>query len=139
MSVIDASVFVDALVGVGIHGELARQEVRSQPTLQVPAIFAAESTSAIRGLVLRGLVLRGDLSTIRAAAALDQVRRVRTLQYPLEPFAQRVWELRDNLTVYEAWYVALAEWLGTDLVTGDERLTNATGPHRDVRLPGAVL
>ncbi len=134
MSVIDASVFVDALVGVGIHGELARQEVRSQPTLQVPAIFAAESTSAIRGLVLRG-----DLSAIRAAAALDQVRRVRTLQYPLEPFAQRVWELRDNLTVYEAWYVALAEWLGTDLVTGDERLTNATGPHCDVRLPGAVL
>jgi predicted nucleic acid-binding protein len=134
VSVIDASVFVDALVGVGIHGELARQEVRSQPTLQVPAIFAAESTSAIRGLVLRG-----DLSAIRAAAALDQVRRVRTLQYPLEPFAQRVWELRDNLTVYEAWYVALAEWLGTDLVTGDERLTNATGPHCDVRLPGAVL
>ena len=84
MSVIDASVFVDALVGVGVHGELARQEVRSQPTLQVPAIFGAQSTSA-----LRGLVLRGDLSVIRAVAALDQVRRVRTLQYPLEPFTQR--------------------------------------------------
>ena len=84
MSVIDASVFVDALVGVGVHGELARQEVRSQPTLQVPAIFGAESTSA-----LRGLVLRGDLSAIRAVAALEQVRRVRTLQYPLEPFTQR--------------------------------------------------
>ncbi|MGH9307389.1 MAG: type II toxin-antitoxin system VapC family toxin [Acidimicrobiales bacterium] len=133
MSVIDASVFVDALVGVGVHGELARQEVRSQPTLQVPAIFGAESTSA-----LRGLVLRSDLSAIRAMAALEQVRRVRTLQYPFEPFTQRVWELRDSLTVYDAWYVALAEWLGTDLVTGDERLTSAIGPRCWVRRPGAV-
>ncbi|MDA8393130.1 MAG: type II toxin-antitoxin system VapC family toxin [Actinomycetota bacterium] len=133
MSVIDASVFVDALVGVGAHGELARQEVRSQPTLQVPAIFGAESISG-----LRGLVLRGDLSVIRAVAALEHVRQVRTLQYPFEPFAQRAWELRDNLTVYDAWYVALAEWLGTDLVTGDERLTNATGPNCRVRRPGAV-
>lgn len=132
MSVIDASVFVDALVGVGAHGELARQEVRSQPTLQVPAIFSAESTSA-----LHGLVLRGDISAIRAVAALEQVRRVRTLQYPFEPFTQRVWELRDNLTVYDAWYVALAEWLRTDLVTGDERLKNATGPHCRIRGPAA--
>lgn len=116
-----------------MHADLARQEVRSQPTLQVPAIFGAESTSA-----LRGLVLRGDLSVIRAVAALEQVRQVRTLHYPFEPFARRVWELRDNLTVYDAWYVALAEWLGTDLVTGDERLINATGPRCWVRLPGAV-
>jgi len=133
VSVIDASIFVDALVGVGVHGDLARQEVRRQPTLQVPAIFGAESASA-----LRCLVLRGDLSAIRAVAVLEQVRRVRTLQYPFEPFAPRVWELRDNLTVYDAWYVALAEWLRTDLVTGDDRLTNAAGLHCRVRLPGAV-
>lgn len=131
MSVIDASVFVDALVGIGAHGDLARREVRSQPTLQVPAIFGAESASA-----LRGLVRRGHLSPIRAGAALEQVRRVRALQYPFEPFTHRVWELRDNLTVYDAWYVALAEWLGTDLVTGDERLTGATGPRCGVRRPG---
>jgi hypothetical protein len=67
VSVIDASVFVDALVGVGVHGELARQEVRSQPIMQVPAIFGAESTS-----VLRGLVLRGHLSAIRAVTALGK-------------------------------------------------------------------
>lgn len=133
MSAIDPSVFVDALVGVGLHGELARQEVRIQPTLQVPAmlsIFGAESTSA-----LRGLVRRGDLSAIRAVAALEQVRRVRTVQYLFEPFTQRVWELRDNLTAYDAWYVALAEWLRTDLVTWEERLTNATGPQCRVRRP----
>jgi predicted nucleic acid-binding protein len=133
VSVIDASVLVDALVGIGTHGELAREELRDQPTLQVPAIFGAEATSA-----LRGLVRHGDLSSIRAVAALEQVRRVRTLQYPFEPFAQRVWELRDNLTVYDAWYVALAEWLGTDLVTGDEGLTKAAGPRCRIRRPGAA-
>lgn len=132
MSVIDASVFVDSLVGVGVHGELAREEVRIQSTLQVPAIFAAECTSA-----LRGLVFRGGLSSIRALAALEQVRRVRTLQYPFEPFTQRVWELKNNLTVYDAWYIALAECLHTDLVTGDERLTKAAGPRCWIRRPGS--
>jgi predicted nucleic acid-binding protein len=133
VSVIDAHVLVDALVGVGIHGELAREELRDQPTLQVPAIFGAEATSA-----LRGLVRRGELSSIRAVAALEQVRRVRTLQYPFEPFTQRVWQLRDNLTVYDAWYVALAEWLRTDLVTGDESLTKAAEPRCRIRRPGAA-
>jgi predicted nucleic acid-binding protein len=133
VSVIEASIFVDALVGVGVHGDLARQEVRRQPILQVRTIFGAGSASA-----LRGLVFRGDLSAIRAVAALEQVRRGRILQYPLEPFAQRVWELRDNLTAYDAWYVALAEWLRTDLVTGEKSLTNAAGLRCRVRWPGAV-
>ncbi|HUC37898.1 MAG TPA: type II toxin-antitoxin system VapC family toxin [Acidimicrobiales bacterium] len=132
MSVVDASVFVDALVGVGVHGDLARQELRGQETLQVPAIFGVEATSA-----LRGLVIRGELSSMRALAALEQIRRVRTVQYPFEPFIGRVWELRDNLTVYDGWYVALAEWLSTDLVTGDENLTSAAGPHCRIRLPAA--
>ncbi|MGH3471455.1 MAG: type II toxin-antitoxin system VapC family toxin [Nocardioidaceae bacterium] len=131
MSVIDASVFVDAMVGIGVHGELAREELRGRSTLQVPAIFGAEAASA-----LRSLVRRRALSSIRAAAALDQLRRVRTVQYPFEPFATRAWELRDNLTVYDAWYVALAEWLGQDLVTADEALANASGPQCPIRGPG---
>ncbi len=133
MSVVDASVFVDSLVGVGSHGELAREELGGQATLQVPAIFGAEAVSA-----LRGLVIRSELSSIRAAAALDQVRRVRTVQFPFEPFIPRIWELKDNLTVYDAWYVALAEWLNTDLVTGDDNLANAAGAHCRIRRPGAA-
>lgn len=131
MSVVDASVFVDALVGAGTHGDLARRELRGQATLQVPAIFGAEAASA-----LRGLVIRGELGSIRAVAALEQVRRVRAVQYPFEPFTRRVWELRDNLTVYDAWYIALAEELGTDLVTGDEALMRVTGPRCPIRPPG---
>ena len=133
MSVIDASVFVDALVGVGDHGDRARRELHTHDTLQVPAIFGAEAVSA-----LRGLVLRGELSSFRAAAALEQVGRVRSLQYPFEPFASRVWELRNNLTVYDAWYIALAEWLGTDFVTGDNNLAKAIGPRCAIRAPADV-
>ena len=130
MSVTDASVFVDALVGIGTHGDLARAYLRSVAILEVPAIFGAEVTSA-----LRMLVLRGELSSIRAAAAIEQLRSTRTLQFPFEPFSRRVWELRANLTVYDAWYVALAEWLSTELVTADQRLANAAGLRCPIRQP----
>jgi len=69
-------------------------------------------------------------------AALEQIRMTRTIQYPFEPFSHRVWELRTNLTVYDAWYVAVAEWLETDLVTADKRLANAAGPRCPIRRPG---
>ena len=128
MSVTDASVFVDALVGVGVHGELARAYLRGVAVLEVPAIFGAEATSAVRMLVLSG-----ELNSIRAAAAIEQVRTVRTLQFPFEPFSRRVWELRSKLTVYDGWHVALAEWLGTELVTADQRLANAAGPRCPIR------
>ena len=131
MTVFDASVFVDALVVAGDAGDVARSELRYRTVLETPSVFAVEVVSA-----LRGLVRRGDLDPIRASAAIEQVRSLRSIQYPIEPFVERVWELRDNLTVYDAWYVALAEWLGTDLVTADDRLVNATGPRCRVRRPG---
>lgn len=131
MSVVDASVLIDALVVAGKQGSPARDELRRTSRLEVPAIFRAEAISA-----LRGLVLRGQLSPLRAAAAREQVRRVRARAHPFEPFVGRVWELRDNLTVYDAWYVALAERLETELVTADTRLAGAVGPRCAIRLVG---
>src|SRR4051794_16532172 len=128
MTVVDASVFVNALVSVGPSGRLARDELGHLAVLEVPAIFAAEVTSA-----LRAVTLRGRLSPERAAMARQRLRQTRTMAYPFGPFADRIWELRANLTVYDAWYVALAEWLGTDLLTADERLANASGPRCTVR------
>jgi predicted nucleic acid-binding protein len=130
LTVFDASVFVDALVVVGATGDAARAELADQLVLEVPTIFGAEVVSA-----LSGLVRRGDLNPIRASSAVEQVRSVRAIRYPFEPLIDRAWELRDNVTVYDAWYVALAEWLGTDLVTADGGLVNATGPRCEVRLP----
>jgi predicted nucleic acid-binding protein len=128
--VLDASVFVDALVGVGTHGQRARRELLDVSVLQVPAIFGAEAASA-----LRALIARGELDPIRATAAIEQIRTARMLQYPFEPFCRRVWELRANLSIYDAWYVALAEQLGTELVTADERLLRAVGPRCPIRGP----
>lgn len=130
MSVVDASVFVDALVGTGQRADAARSELSGQQLLQVPAIFNAECVSAVRGLVLRG-----DLSTTRAGAAVEQIRLVRSIQYPFEPFIQRAWQLRSTVSVYDAWYVALAEWLQTDLVTADERLLSTSGATCRIRRP----
>ncbi len=96
--------------------------------IQAPAIVRAEAASA-----LRGLVLRGHLGPAHAARALDQVCAVRAILYPFEPFAARVWELRGTLSVYDAWYVALAEWLDSELVTADARLARAAGPRCPVR------
>ena len=124
--------FVDALVVTGPAGDAARAELRAVQTLQVPAIFGAETASA-----LRALFRRGQLDAGRAAAALEQVRSVRANRYPFEPFARRAWQLRDNLTVYDAWYVALAEWLGTELVTADAALQTAPGPTCAIRGPDA--
>ena len=126
--VLDASVVVDALVVTGPAGDLGRAELRKLSELQVPAIFTAEVMSA-----LRSLVHRQALSPIRAMTAVSEILSVKIVQYPFEPFARRAWELRDSLTVYDAWYVALAECLETELITADKRLADAAGPRCPVR------
>jgi predicted nucleic acid-binding protein len=117
-------VLVDALVVAGPEGDGAREALRETSVLHVPSIFAAEVTAAVRALHARG-----NVSLEIARGALVKIKTVRALQYPFEPFLDRVWELRDNLSVYDAWYVALAESLDTDLVTADRRLADAPGPH----------
>lgn len=123
MTVFDASVLVDALLVAGPAGDHAREALRDCSTLHVPSIFAAEVTSAVRAMHARGQVSLGP-----ARGAVTKIKAVRTVQYPFEPFLNRVWELRDNLSVYDGWYVALAESLDTSLVTADRRLAEAPGP-----------
>ncbi len=128
MPVLDAAVVVDALVTVGPAGDRSRSELRGLNELQAPAILAAEVTSA-----LRGLERSGALSPVRAVTALDEILSMRVITYPFGPFARRIWELRHNMTTYHAWYVALAEWLGTEFVTADKRLAGAVGARCPVR------
>ena len=85
---------------------------------------------------MRRLVLGHAVSSIRASAALSQILSVRTVSCPFGPFARRVWELRDSLTVYDAWYVALAERLDRELITADRRLARARGPRCPIRFLG---
>jgi predicted nucleic acid-binding protein len=68
-------------------------------------------------------------------AALDAFRRLGMTRYPVFSMLDRVWELRDNLSAYDASYVALAELLGCSLLTADARLSRAPG----IRCPVTVV
>lgn len=134
MKVLDASVVVDAFISTGESGQRARQLLAQERRLHVPAIVGAEVTSALRSMLRRGAV-----AADAAKRATRQVAQLRARRYPFEPFVDRVWELRDSVTAYDAWYVALAEELGAPLVTGDERLQRASGPRCQVFSPAAAL
>jgi predicted nucleic acid-binding protein len=120
VSVVDASVAADALVR---REELpAAVQAAMAGRIHVPAIFPAEVTSA-----LRGLLLAGHIGESVAAGARLRLSAVRMRAHPFLPYAERVWALRANLTVYDAWYVAVAERLAQPLVTADAAIIDAPG------------
>lgn len=127
---LDASVVTDALVLKGDAGERARAALGAESALHVPDIMEAKVASALRRQEQAGAVSSAD-----AAAALDAVTHLRLARYPFRPFARRAWSLRHNVTPYDAWYVALAEALEAELLTGDRRLLDAPGPRCVVRPP----
>jgi predicted nucleic acid-binding protein len=77
--------------------------------------------------ILRRTVLAGELSTADAGMAHLDLVRLRIELFPYSPFADRVWELRENVTAFDAWYVAVAEGLEAPLATLDRRLMAAPG------------
>lgn len=127
MIVADASVVADALVFGGRRGALARETVDSQEVLAAPAILPAEVAQ-----VLRALSRRGQLAGLRAYAALERVAQLPLSLAEFLPHRRRVWELRENVSAYDGWYVALAESLDVPLVTLDARLARASGPRCEI-------
>ena len=82
----------------------------------------AEATNIFRRLERARLI-----STPEANAAQDELMQLDIELFPFEPFAGRIWDLRHNVTSYDAWYVAIAEALELPLATLDEPLTNSNG------------
>jgi predicted nucleic acid-binding protein len=121
-AVVDASVLVKALVDAGPDGEWAEAIVAGGP-LHAPELALAETTN-----ILRRLERAKEITTAEASAAYEDLLQLNVELFAFEPFAERVWELRHNLTSYDAWYVALAEALRLPLATLDERLAKAKGP-----------
>ena len=116
--VLDASVAVAAMTDPG--SQAAELLSGDDAVFHVPTIFDAEVLSALRGLVRRG--------EFRADAASDLVVDLMVLpvdRWHMSALLSRMWDLRDNVTPYDAAYVALAEITGSVLVTGDERLAGA--------------
>ncbi len=119
--VVDATVVASALIDDGPEGVWAVEQLEAGP-LVAPHHMPVEVAS-----VLRRAVLRGRISQSLAALALRDFLDLRIELVAFSPFAGRAWALRDNVSPYDAWYVALAESLGTTLVTLDARLTRAPG------------
>ena len=118
--VLDASVGVTALTA---PGSLAADLVSGDDAVfHVPSIFDAEVLSALHGLV-RG----GKFDGTAAAELVADLLVLPVDRWHMSPLLPRMWELRDNLTPYDAAYVALAELAGAVLVTGDERITASPG------------
>lgn len=121
MIVVDASVLATALGDDGPDGDHARTRLRGE-RLRAPELVDLEVTSVLRRQVRSGAV---DLR--RAALALADLAALPLRRAPHRPLLARCWELRDNLTVYDASYAALAEALDVTLLTGDGRLAHAPG------------
>ena len=120
--VIDASVLAVALLDDGTDGDLLRSRLRGHQ-LAAPALIDLEVVS-----VWRGLARGGHLDPRRVGLALDDLRELPIQRVEHTRLLDRCWELRDNLTIYDAAYVALAEALQAPLLTGDRRLARSTGP-----------
>lgn len=129
MLVTDASVLVVAIADDGVDGDRARSRLRGEQ-LAAPELVDLEVAS-----VLRKLVSKGDLELRRAELALADLVAIPLARAAHLPLLARAWELRANLTVYDAAYVALAEALSSPLVTADSRLAQAPG----LRCPVEVL
>jgi predicted nucleic acid-binding protein len=114
--VVDASVIVEALVDKGVSGTTARERLRSIDAV-APNHLPLEVISAIRRHLQAG-----RLSAEHGAGALTMLRQLRISLMTTEPLLERIWELRHNVTAYDAAYIALAEGLGAPFLTGDRRL-----------------
>jgi predicted nucleic acid-binding protein len=122
--VVDASVVVDLLVGQDTpRRRAARERMAGGDATFAPAHLDVEVVSALRGLARRNDVLADD-----APLLIEQLLRMPIRREPFTaPAALRVWQLRANMTVYDAGYVALAEHLGAVLLTCDAKFVGTSG------------
>lgn len=124
MIVVDASAAVLALLNDDDARKLLAREA-----VAVPHLIDSEIANA-----LRSNVIRGGIEERHARRALATWARLGVRRFPVVGLLGRIWELRANLTMYDASYVALAEALDRDLVTADARLAGAPGPTCPVRV-----
>ncbi|CAN5744955.1 PIN domain-containing protein [soil metagenome] len=127
--VVDATVVVAALIDSGSDGHWA-EGVLVSDTLAAPHLMPVEAAN-----ILRRAAAAGDIGQDAATLAHGDLLRLRVDLFGYDPVADRAWELRPNLTMYDAWYVALAEALDESLATLDARLTRSPGPRCDFLSP----
>ncbi len=128
MLVVDASALVPAIADGTDIGRQRRQRL-GRERLDAPDLILVESLSVIRRQALAGM-----LEAAQAEQAVDDLLTLPIVIHPTAPLLRRAWELRANVTPYDACYAALAEALNCPLLTGDARLARAPGLVCEVEL-----
>ena len=124
MIVLDASAAVEWLLQTAVGMKVDRRILAPGERLHAPHLLDVEVAQA-----LRRFVAIGGLTSRRAQEALDDLLDLSITRYPHDVLLDRIWVLRENLTAYDAAYVALAEALDATLVTCDRKISGASG-HR---------
>jgi predicted nucleic acid-binding protein len=127
--VVDASVLANAVADDGMDGRRVRRDLREAGGLAAPDLVGVQTVA-----VLRKRWLAGKLTDRRFAAAVTDLEELDMDRYPVLPFMCRAYQLRANVTAYDAAYVALAETLDCELWTGGRRLASAHGPACVIRV-----
>jgi len=127
--VVDASAILELLLGTPAARHVSERLFSLGESLHAPHLLDLEVAQ-----VLRRYCLSGEIDARRSLEALQDLADLRLVRYPHDLFLPRIWELRRNLTAYDASYVALAEALGAPLVTRDAALASAPGHAARVEL-----
>lgn len=128
MIVVDASVLAPALLDDEAAGDRTRRRLQAED-LAAPELVDLEVISVLRRAARSGAADAG-----RAQRALAHLQALPVARAPHRPLLPRIWELRDNLSAYDAAYVSLAEALSVVLLTADRRLAVAPGARCDVEV-----
>lgn len=129
MIVLDASAAVELLLALPLSPRVQSELEGVEWQIAAPQLLEIEVLQVLRRRVDQGL------STVASAEeARDLLLDLNIRYYDHGPLADRIWELRENLTAYDACYVALAEALDLQLLTCDARLANSPGHHAEILL-----
>ncbi len=129
MVVLDASALLEILLVTLTAKPIEDRIFSTTETLHAPYLLDLEEAQ-----VLRRYCASGDMTPERGYQALDDLTDLPITRYPHDLFLPRIWELRHNLTAYDAVYIALAESLSAPLFTRDARLALAPGHHAVIEL-----
>jgi predicted nucleic acid-binding protein len=129
MIVVDASAVLEVLLRTPAAGAVERLLFAPSQTLHAPHLLDVEVAQ-----VVRRYNANGEIDAERGRMALDDLADLSLRRYPHDFLLQRVWELRNNITAYDAMYVALAEVLDAPLITRDKRLAASAGHHAHIEL-----
>ena len=129
MIVADASAILELLLRTPAGAAVEARLFRPDETIHAPGLIDLEVAQ-----VLRRYVARGDMPEPRARTSLDLLVAFPMERYSHEPLVRRIWALRENMTAYDAAYVALAEGLRAPLLTCDAKLAAAPGIRATVEL-----